>query len=312
MSPWPQTTNRPTEEVHGRGYRANYSRHIFEPLHPADLAALLVADPRYLLPRAASTNPDLVRDALWWHMWNLPDARLLASRASVECFLRESLTGDTTPRDNSARRSAEWIYRPQSPPRGNVSDRGFGWGILVAVDGDHPAEQGALATEAANFGFTSDPDGVATLALSCVRSCSDRGCRAVMKLGLRVRDCSGRAYVHPLMRAHSDHGDHSLICTHLTIQSVYVGRSAMVLSWLVGDERVDLGVDFKPGRIFDLNACAKHIARLAGIGVDDDDGRRPGLYAGRMGRHVQPTRPLATCVGNGECFRRRRSHAPTC
>ncbi|AGO85264.1 hypothetical protein psal_cds_1060 [Pandoravirus salinus] len=174
-------------------------RAVFEYLSPWSLASLLAAGSRALMHAAVCTNPDLVVDALWWRLWNLvpgdrctePDTCLFEAGCPVAAAWMYGDLGDSTLRD-------------------------------VAIDHGDPLT--SLSAHVA--GVTRNPTGVAALALSCARSCSDRGLVAVLNMAARPRACS-LPTGGPLWRTKEGrlcHTLHSTLVTHLLVQLTYADR----------------------------------------------------------------------------------------
>ncbi|AVK76621.1 hypothetical protein pneo_cds_1014 [Pandoravirus neocaledonia] len=128
-------------------------RNIFVHLCPASLASLLATGSKALMRAALCANGDLVTDALWWHLWNLPDGRHSHDQADA-CFLNASRA-----------HAVRWLY-------GDVSGSDSRSRYAVAVDDRHPL--GLLPADIETV--TRNPNGVAALALSAAGLCGDRVC----------------------------------------------------------------------------------------------------------------------------------------
>lgn len=234
-------------------------RGILVRLHPASLAALLLAGPSRLVRIAASLEPDLVRDALWWHFWNLPDNAWLGSVIDgAECF-----DGACTLPPCGRR----WhIARCRS--RAGIGDRPARWSML-AVDMSHPVRVWTQP-DGVRTPFVADADGAAVIALSCLRLCTADTCRALVDLGSRCQ-ARDRKQDRLLMapepeclvdtRGRRRHGHYNLIANHIVIQSMYLGRSEIGVSYLC-----DVSGDESSG--VDVVSCTEHAARLLATGAD--------------------------------------------
>ncbi|AVK76622.1 hypothetical protein pneo_cds_1015 [Pandoravirus neocaledonia] len=241
-------------------------RCVFECLHPASLASLLVAGSRALMHAAVCTNDDLVVDALWWHLWNLPDVMRLNTTDSAMCFLDQRMIAPVSGADADCVLRAAWIYATPT------ASHACAYSNPIAIDSSHPAHALDLWSGRTAGGVTYDPDGVAALALSCARSCSDRAFTAIVDLAARSHGCARFAKdAHGrLLRAcdkngRAYHENHELILTHLIAQFAYAGRAAFLLSWFESDH-ADCIDDWGTNHL----ACVDDVAFSAAIHADSE------------------------------------------
>ncbi|AVK76634.1 hypothetical protein pneo_cds_1027 [Pandoravirus neocaledonia] len=161
-------------------------RYIFEHLDPAALASLLLAGSRALVCKAARTNGDLFRDALWWHMWNLPDTVQLQSNEPRQCILNG--TGDHHQTVGRWTHGDPAACDEKTPHRrGRIAHR---WCGVLAIDDTHPLAAAAAEFPGVGGAVARRPDGVAALALSCVRTCTPFVYAPLCALALRSRVCT--------------------------------------------------------------------------------------------------------------------------
>jgi len=230
-------------------------RRIFEQTDPPSLAALLAAGSSGLVHKAACTNPDFVRDALWWHMWNLPDGQFPAIHGDAP-HVRDTGALVSKTRDDYVE-SDEWWTSRYCGPRNYCNVR---WCGRLAVDAGHMLAESAQMFPSLTDKTTWEPNGMTAIALSCARCCSPFALRLWFLLHQRAHsrniDCLGR----------EDKRRRSWLCgyvvSHIIAQLAYADRHSDIMLLLSNCDA--LGMDYWFDRL-DVAFCMDHITLCAAL-----------------------------------------------